>query len=487
MRALRCSAAPSSWATLTPNLSPRLRAATLVIRGGKVFGPDGPHEADVHVVDGVITHVETGRTAPAGAIVLDARGMHVLPGAIDAHVHSRDPGFPEKEDFGTLTAAAAMGGVTTVLDMPNTVPAVDAAGVMEAKAALARPKARVDFGLWAMIRASSTADQLEALAEAGAVGFKAYLGYGFSRRRKQVLQTWAADDQDVEAPPDYGTLARLAPVVARLGLPLAIHAEDPTVLAAFRRPLETYVDLLESRPAEAEAVAISAATAIADETGVRLHVAHLSSALGLRAAEDAMRMGTQMTLETCPQYLFLTDQDFKRLGTAMKVFPPIRTLADRAALVDAAARGVIRIVATDHAPHTDEEKARPFEQAPSGSPGVQTLYLSCLELAKRLGDESLAPRWVSEGPAALAGLHETKGALAPGFDADLVIVDPNRITRIRPALMRSRQRHGALDGQEFSFAVRDVFLRGQGVVRDGKRVGRAAGRMVRPARIPVRA
>ena len=452
----------------------------LLIKGGTVYGPDGPVEADVHVTDGVITGV--GAATAGGATVIDARGMYVVPGAIDVHVHSRDPGFPEKEDFGTLTAAAAMGGVTTVLDMPNTVPAVDAAGVLEAKAALARPKARVDFGLWALVRSSSTEDQLEALAAAGAVGFKAYLGYSFGISRKQVLQMSEADDPDLEAPPDYGTLARLAPAIARLGLPLAIHAEDPAILAAFRRPLETYSDLLESRPAEAEAVAISAAAAIARDCGVNLHVAHLSSALGLRAAQAAMRAGTRLTLETCPQYLWLSDQDFDRLGTAMKVFPPIRTEADREALVEAAADGVIRIVATDHAPHTDAEKARPFEQAPSGSPGVQQLYLSCLELASRLGDLSLAPRWVSEGPAALAGLQQTKGAIAPGFDADLVIVDPNRTTLIRPAMMRSKQRRGAFDGMDFRFGIRDVFLRGRAIVRDAKLAGRASGRMVRPAR-----
>jgi allantoinase len=454
----------------------------LVIQGGSVHGPDGPVDADVLVTDGVITRVGAGVAKPASATVLDARGMYVMPGAIDVHVHSRDPGFPGKEDFGTLTAAAAMGGVTTVLDMPNTVPAVDAAGVLEAKAALARPKAHVDFGLWALVRSSSTEDQLEALAAAGAVGFKAYLGYSFGISRKQVLQASEMNDPDLEAPPDYGTLARLAPTMARLGLPLAIHAEDPAILSAFRRPLETYADLLESRPAEAEAVAISAVAAIAKECGVKLHVAHLSSALGLRAAQDAMRIGTTLTLETCPQYLWLSDQDFARIGTSMKVFPPIRTSADRDALVEAAANGVIRIVATDHAPHTDEEKSRSFEHAPSGSPGVQTLYLSCLELARRLGDVSLAPRWVSEGPAALAGLQETKGAIAPGFDADLVIVDPNRTTLIRPAMMRSRQRRGAFDGMDFRFGIKDVFLRGRAIVRDGKLTGRASGRMVRPAR-----
>ena len=459
----------------------------LVIQRGTVYTPDGPVEADVHVTDGVITRVEGGGSIPAGATVVDARLMYVLPGAIDVHVHSRDPGFPEKEDFGTLTAAAAMGGVTTVFDMPNTVPAVDSAGVLEAKAALARRKARVDFGLWGLIRSTSTEDQLEELADAGAVGFKAYLGYAFSVSRKQVLYTPDMDDPDLEAPPDYGTLARLAPVVAGLGLPLAIHAEDPSVLTAFWRPLETYADLLESRPSEAEAVAISAAAAIAREAGAHLHVAHLSSALGLRAAEDAMRAGTLLTLETCPQYLFLTDEDFAHVGTAMKMYPPVRTAADRVALVEAAAKGVIRIIATDHAPHTDAEKSRPLEQALSGSPGVQTLYVSCLELAKQMGDESLAPRWLSEGPAALAGLQATKGAIAAGYDADLVIVDPNRTLRVRPALMKSRQRHGALDGKEFGYTVRDVFLRGQAVVREGKSVGRSRGRMVRPAHSRVRA
>ena len=270
----------------------------LLIHGGTVYGPDGPRAADVYINDGVITRVEAGGAVQDSAALIDARGMHVLPGAIDVHVHSRDPGFPDKEDFGTLTHAAAMGGVTTLLDMPNTVPSVDSAGVLEAKAALAHAKSRVDFGLWGLVRSSSTPGQLEALAEAGAVGFKAYLGYAFSLGHKQVMQLADPDDSDLEPPPDYGTLARLAPVIAALGLPLAIHAEDPTVLAAFRRPLGTYKDLLESRPADAEAVAISAASAIAKESGVRLHVAHLSSALGLRAAEDAMRSGVSLTLET---------------------------------------------------------------------------------------------------------------------------------------------------------------------------------------------
>jgi dihydroorotase len=451
----------------------------LLIRGGTVYTPDGPRQADVHVTDGVIAAVEPGVIA-ANAKVVDASGMYVLPGAVDVHVHSRDPGFTEKEDFGSLTAAAAAGGVTVVLDMPNTVPAVDSAGVLESKAALAHSKARVDFGLWGLIRASTTPEQLEAMAAAGAIGFKAYLAYSFSVSRKQVLYSPGVDDPDLEPPADYGTLARLAPVVANLALPLAIHAEDPTVLAAFRRPVLTYEDLLESRPPEAEAVAVSAAATVAQDSGVHLHVAHLSSALGLKAAEDAMRNGTSLSLETCPQFLLLTSGDFDRLGTAIKMLPPIRAATDRDALVDGLKRGVITMVSTDHAPHTDEEKALPFEHAPAGSPGVQTLYLSCLQLAKDLGDVWLAPRWVSDAPARFAGLQESKGAVAPGYDADIVIVDPEGKTRVGPQQMRSRQRHSAMEGKEFDFAIKEVYLRGEPVAHNGK----ARGRMVRPALVP---
>ncbi len=441
--------------------------------------PDGPRQVDVQVAGGVITSVGND-PAPAGASTVDATGMYVLPGAIDVHVHSRDPGFPQKEDFATLTAAAAAGGVTTVIDMPNTVPAVDAAGVLESKAALARGKARVDYGLWGLVRSTTTSADLEGLAAAGAIGFKAYLGYAFSLGHKQVQHSLNLEDPDLEAPPDYGTLTRLAPDIARLGLPLVIHAEDPAILRAFARPLESYADVLAGRPPEAEAVAIAAAAEIAGASGMRLHVAHLSSAPGLAAAQEAIRAGAPLTLETCPHYLWLCDEDFGRVGTAMKIFPPVRSARDRDALVDGLRKGTITIVATDHAPHTDEEKAAAFGDVPAGSPGVQTLYISSLELASRMGDVWLAPRWVSEAPAALAGLQRSKGTIAPGFDADLVIVDPTQPTRVRPEIMRSKQRHSALDGMEFGFTVREVYLRGS-LVAGGRR-GRVAGRLVRPAR-----
>ena len=354
----------------------------LLFKNGTVYTLEGPRQVDVLVSDGVITRVEPrlGR----GGQIIDCSGLYVLPGAVDVHVHSRDPGFPEKEDFASLTDAAAAGGVTVVVDMPNTVPAVDGAGVLEAKAALARSKAHVDFGLWGLIRSTTQPEELEEMAAAGAVGFKAYLAYSFSLSRKQVLYSPGSDDPDLEPPADYGTLTRLASAVARLGLPLAIHAEDPTVLAAFRRPLLTYADLLASRPPEAEAVAVSAVAAVARESGAHLHIAHLSSARGLQAAEEAIKAGAALTLETCPQFLLLTADDFDRVGSAMKMLPPIRTRADRDALVDGLLRGVISVVSTDHAPHTDEEKSQHFEHAPAGD--------ACHRVSARVRRAGCAPR-----------------------------------------------------------------------------------------------
>lgn len=455
----------------------------LLFRGATVYTPEGPADVDVSVSDGVITEVEPRGRGRGRAI--DVSGMWLLPGAIDVHVHSRDPGFPEKENFGTLTAAAAAGGVTTVADMPNSVPAVDAPGVLEAKAALAHAKSRVDFGLWALVRSTSTSEQLHGLAAAGAIGFKAYLGYAYSVGRKQVLHSLELDDPDLEAPPDYGTLARLASTFRELRLPLAIHAEDPGVLNTFRRPLESYTDVLASRPPEAESVAISASASVAREAGFHLHVAHLSSALGLRAAEEALAAGTHLTIETCPQYLWLSEADYPRLGTAMKMNPPVKTLADQHALRDALQGGVIGIVATDHAPHTDAEKARDLEDAPPGTPGVQGLYLSCLELARTMGDPWLAPKWLCEGPAALLGLGESKGRIAPGYDADLVVVDPKHSTTLAARSMRSRQKHGSLEGLKVSFAISSVYLRGVPVYANGRLSARPSGRMVKPAGVVI--
>ncbi len=451
--------------------------ADLVVRGGTVYTPDGPRKADVHVSGGLVEAVLPWGTPAGRATVLEAEGLLVLPGAIDSHVHSRDPGFPEKENFETLSAAAAAGGVTTVLDMPNSIPGVDSGAVAEAKMEAISERAGVDHGLWGLVRAGSTEADIESLAAAGVIGLKAYLGYAFHRARGQVTYAPGADDPDLEPPPDYGTLGRLAPVAARHDLPLAIHAEDPGLLDSHARPLGTYADVLAARPALAESVAIAAAAESTRGSGVMLYVVHLASALGLEAAGLARRSGTRLIVETCPQYLWLSDGDAGRLGSTIKMFPPVRTADDRRELREGLLAGAIDLVGTDHAPHTDEEKGRHLADAAAGSPGVQWLYLSCLALAAEAGDLGLAVRWVAESPARIFGLAG-KGRIEPGADADLVLVDPTASTRAGPDAARSKQRHSALDGTDFPFAVRHTLLRGKPAGTPG------TGRLLRPGLRP---
>jgi allantoinase len=453
----------------------------MLIRGATVFGAHGPRKADVRVEGERVAEVGDG-LGPDGDEI-DAAGLWLLPGGIDAHVHSRDPGFSAKEDFGSLTAAAAAGGITTVVDMPNTLPAVDSAAVFQEKLEQVTGRARVDFGLWGVARSSATEADLEGLLDAGAVGIKAYLGYAVRRAVGQVVYTLDLGDPDLEPPPDYGTLARIAPLLARRGAPLAVHAEDPGILREFSRRLETYQDVLASRPSVAEAVAVAALGVISRASGCSIHVVHLSSAAGLLAANAARAAGAHLELETCAQYLWCTDEDMAGLGPVAKMFPPIRTADDRDALREGLRDGEIGRVATDHAPHEDAEKlGRSWEDAAAGSPGVETLYLSCLELTRVMQlPAASAVRWVADSPARALGLYPRKGVLQAGADADLVLVDPNGETVASADRLHSRQRHGVFDGRRFGFRVHSVWSRGELVARDAEPIAPSGrGRLVRP-------
>jgi dihydroorotase (multifunctional complex type) len=455
-----------------------LRGRSLSFRGGRVYTPTGWAEADVLVGAGRV--VEVGHEL-RGDDEVDASGLWVVPGAVDAHVHSRDPGFPEKETWATLTAAAAAGGVTTVVDMPNTVPAVDSGDVLREKAARAEARAIVDFALWGLIRSTSTAEALDGLAAAGAIGFKAYLGYAYRRSSRSVTYTPELDDPDLEAAPDYGTIARLALDLRRLGLPLAAHSEDASVLRAMGRPPDSYDALLAARPAAAEAVAVGALGALAAALGFPLQVVHVASAAGLAAALGARAQGADLSIETCPQYLWTTEADYERLGNALRMNPPVRTAADREALRSAVAAGDVDSIGTDHAPHTDREKfGEPLATCHPGSPGVQTLLVSTLQLGGELGVER-AIDLVAASPAYRLGLYPRKGAIVPGSDADLVLVDPTGRTEVRAERMHSKQKHGVLEGMVFDFSVREVYSRGELVARSGEVVGEPGrGRFLRP-------
>ena len=456
---------------------------SLFFRDGLIWTAEGLRPAGVRVSGGrVVSILEPGLPPPPGALIVEAQGLWLLPGGVDAHVHGRDPGWPEKEDFDSLTSAAAAGGVTCVADMPNTRPATDDGEALIEKAQQIGARARIDFALWGGIRSSTDADRLESLAAAGAVGFKAYLGYAFNLKARNFVYSPEVPDPDFEEPAGYGTLAKLAGSLARIGRTVAVHAEDASVLRACRGDVYSYEDLLASRPAAAEAVAVAALGAISMTEGLAIHVPHLSSAAGLECARRGRAAGARLTLETCPQYLYLDSDDFVRAGSLMRMNPPVRRPADREALVEALRVGEIDLVATDHAPHTDLQKLTAgLGEAEPGNPGVQLLYLTALDLARRFGDPSRAPVWVSEAPARLLGIWPQKGSLEPGADADIVLVDPAGSSRVEPTGMFSRQRHSPLEGRSFGFSVEKVYSRGELVFDRGRLVGPTGrGRLVRP-------
>src|SRR5215207_8409650 len=334
--------------------------ADLVIRSGKVVSPDSIIEASVAIKDGRVIAVGDDAVMPQATETLDARGFHVLPGAIDDHVHFRDPGYPHKEDFASGTAAAAFGGVTTVFDMPNTIPPVGTPELLAAKHKMAAEKAHVDFGLYALL-GEDTIEHAPELAKT-AIGFKLYMGNTFG-----AIPT-----------PSTGAMLEAFEVVAPTGKRISLHAETNSIMV--RRELRMRdagrVDPLAhiaSRPAVVAVEAVSRAAILAEWTGARIHILHISSAAELKPLAEAKARGVDITGETCPHYLMLSTDDYARFAGVIRVNPPVREARNQQPLWDALGDGTIDVIATDHAPHSREEKTRnDMFTVDCGFPGVET-------------------------------------------------------------------------------------------------------------------
>src|SRR5581483_3131661 len=352
---------------------------------------------------------------PAAHETLDAQGNLILPGGIDPHVHFRDPGFTAKEDFGTGSAAAAAGGVTTVFDMPNTHPAVLSTELFQAKQENCEAKSFVDFGLYAAADPTNLFE-LRALAEQGAIAFKVFLSDPAHPPPQAIL--------------DNAVLWQTFKEVGDTGRPVCVHAEDQALVQFFTervRAAERRDPLahLDARPTLCETTAIARAILTAADAGAHLHVCHLSSGEGANLIRSAKLRGIRVTAETGPQNLLLNSTDYVRLGARMKMKPPIRTAQDSAQLWQAILDGTVDMLATDHAPHTAEEKLKDdWMAAASGFVGVETtLPLMLTQVnAKRLTLAQLN-RLRSEMPARVFGLYPRKGVIQVGADADLVLVD----------------------------------------------------------------
>ncbi|HVL48070.1 MAG TPA: dihydroorotase [Candidatus Thermoplasmatota archaeon] len=419
----------------------------LVLRG-RILQADGTlARGAVAVKDGVISAVARNLT---GRDIVDVGERVILPGATDPHVHFRDPGHPEKEDFASGTRAAAFGGVTCVLDMPNTAPPVLDGATLAAKLAKVRPRAHVDFGLFLGLGASGGLDGMPK-----ATALKMYLG---------------ATTGDLLVRDEAVVRAGLAAAKAA-DKPAVVHGEDEGCRERHLAEVGGRTDWLaheDSRPAECERDAILGVARANFGVGARVHIAHLSTEAGLGA------LAPGMTAEVTPHHLLL-DRDDLAKGGVYKMNPPLRWPADRAALYEALGQGRV-CLASDHAPHTLAEKRAGVWEAPSGVPGVETLLpLFLAEAAAGRLPLAAVVAAACEMPARLFGLP--KGRLEPGFDADLVVVDLAKPRPIRGSELHSKCGWTPYEGREGVFPTH-VFLRGERLVDDGDLVGAARGRFL---------
>lgn len=434
---------------------------SLTVRQARLVLPDRVATGDLVVEDGVITYVGPSAPASAGAIV-DGTGLVCLPGVIDGHVHFRDPGFPHKEDLSSGSRAAAAGGVTAFLDMPNTDPPTVTAERLDEKLALAAQKSLVHYGFFV----GTNGDDLEAAARAAerAAGIKLFLG-------SSTGSLLCADP------------AALDRVFASLDGPFAVHAEDEARLNERKAAFANTRDPADHPKIRDEEVALRATKQsidLATRHGRRLHVLHVSSAEEAKLLASVPR--ERITAETCAHYLFLTADDYARLGTRLQCNPPVREARHRDALWKALLAGVFDAVSTDHAPHTLDEKARPYPTSPSGLPGVEWLLpLFANEVANERVTWPQVARWLCEGPARAHRIVR-KGRLEVGFDGDLVLVDPMLRRTIEDGAVHTQVGWSPYAGMSlFGWPVTTV-VHGRVVYQDGQFIEGSRGRALTFAR-----
>jgi dihydroorotase len=431
----------------------------LLIRGGTVATPGGISQADIGVTGGRSAAIGSLSNAKA-ADIFEARGLHVLPGAIDTQVHFREPGNEHKEDLSTGSLAAVLGGVTAVFEMPNTAPPTTTRAAIEDKLARARGRMWCDHAFYA----GATPANIGALAELermpGVAGIKAFLGSSTGT----LLLSKEAD-----------ILAALKAGRRRV----AVHSEDEDRMIQ-RKPLAE-----RGRPqthpvwrdAESARLSTERVLRLARAAGRRLHVLHVTTGDEIPLLADAKDIATA---ETTPQHLTLSAPEcYERLGTYAQMNPPIRDESHRLALWDAVRQGVIDVIGSDHAPHTREEKDRTYPDTPSGMPGVQTLATILLDHVNK-GNLTLE-RFIdltASGPQRIFGIAG-KGRIARGYDADFTIVDLGLTRTIENKWIATRSGWTPFDGMKTKGWPVATILRGRSVMRDFASVGAAQGEPVR--------
>lgn len=436
----------------------------MIIRGGTVVTARGVERADIAIAGEQITAV--GPNLADEGEEIDASGLHVFPGGIDSHVHFNEPGRTEWEDIAHGSAALAAGGYTSFIDMPlNNLPVTTDVAAFDLKLEAMKRSSKVDFGLWGGL-VPGNLDQLEPLVRRGVMGFKAFMcpsGIG-------------------EFPAsDMRTLQRAMKPIAALDSILLVHAEDPTRLL---EPKGTAaLDFIRSRPEGAELMGVLAAVTVAAGTGCRVHIVHMSTGDGAILVQKARLDGIDVTCETCPHYLLYTEDDLEELGGLGKCAPPFRTAQDRDALWAGLAVGTLPMVVSDHSPSNLElKRGDDFAKIWGGISGCQsTRQLLLAHAADRGLNLSSVAAVTATNLARRFGLAN-KGDVAPGFDADLWLVDLSYEGVIRKDDLLYRNPFSAHEGQRIRGRTVRTLVRSHTVFADGKPTLNPIGRFVRPSR-----
>lgn len=424
------------------------------VKGRRVLAPDGDGFVPATLVlrHGRIEEIAALEAAVDGLVLNVPDSAYVLPGIVDSHVHINEPGRTDWEGFLSATEAAALGGATTLIDMPlNAIPPTTTVEHLRIKQEAATCELMVDVGFWGGAVPGNLAD-LEPLWEAGVFGFKCFLS-----------PSGVDEFPPLSTPEFHAALAE----VARFGGRMIVHAEDPTVLdAAPATPSRAYRDFLASRPDEAELAAIRTVIDGARETGAQVHILHLASARALDVIKAARDEGLRLSVETCPHYLTFAAENIPDASAQFKCCPPIRDGGNREALWQALREGIIDMVVSDHSPATAAEKSKgdgDLQQAWGGVSGLQVGFSAVAYEARRrniaLADVS---RWMSRNPADFVGLGQ-KGRLEAGADADIAIYDTDVEFRIEAARLAHRNPISAYDGLRFGGRVTRCVVRGNAI------------------------
>ncbi|MFA9416705.1 allantoinase AllB [Natrinema sp. HArc-T2] len=439
----------------------------LVVRNCTVVTPAGrTPNAGVAVEDGTIVAVGRSDRLPDADRVVDADGNVLVPGIVDGHIHNREPGLEYKEDWESATRAAAAGGVTTVVGMPNTDPVIDRPDHLEFKFERGEASAHVDFQSYAVVT-SENIDQIPAIDEAGALGFKIFLGSTVG---------------DVP-PPNDGEILEAMERIGETGKRLGFHEENGEIIDHYTERFQAEgrnepIDHSHSRPVIAEQEAVERMLTFAEETDAKIHMFHVSSGSAAEAVARGKARGVDVTAETCPHYLWFTEEVMREKGNVARVQPPIRDADEQARLWNALEDGAIDTIATDHAPHTPDEKKvdDPFGNtwdAISGFVGLETEVPAMLSFVDQ-GRFTLE-EWVhhhSTRPARVWGMYPQKGSLQVGTDADFTIVDPDAEWTLEDReTLHSKNCVTPFEGESFTGKAVTTIVRGAVVYEDGDVVG----------------